>query len=123
MKDRILRLENEKEESMTDLLAERLENARLKEEIKETKEYLRKEYELSIENTRKELENQIGLAENRKNRFNSASKGVDPEKEELYLQLRALERKYELLMTEIVTVDEVMNLASKVQRRHKVTRR
>lgn len=59
MKDRLVRLEEEKNETMTDLLAERLENARLKEEIKETKEYLKKEYELSIENTRKELENQI----------------------------------------------------------------
>lgn len=50
---------------MTDLLAERLENARLKEEIKETKEYLKKEYELSIENTRKELESQIGSEQKR----------------------------------------------------------
>lgn len=44
MKDRLVRLEEEKNETMTDLLAERLENARLKEEIKETKEYLKKEY-------------------------------------------------------------------------------
>lgn len=44
MKDRLVRLEEEKNETMTDLLAERLDNARLKEEIKETKEYLKKEY-------------------------------------------------------------------------------
>lgn len=37
MKDRLVRLEEEKNETMTDLLAERLDNARLKEEIKETK--------------------------------------------------------------------------------------
>lgn len=46
--------------------------------------------------------------------------GSDVEKEQLYLQLRELERRYELLSREIVTVDEVMGMASKVQRRYQV---
>jgi hypothetical protein len=79
--------------------------------LQETRQYLKREYELSVENTRKELERQIGVN-------SKTSRSSDPEKEQLYLQLRALERKYELLAQEIVTVDEVMGIASKVKRRH-----
>ena len=46
--------------------------------------------------------------------------GSDVEKEQLYLQLRELERRYELLSSEIVTVDEFMGMASKMQRRYQV---
>ena len=49
---------------------------------------------------------------------NLSSGSNDVEKEQLYLQLRELERRYELLAGEVVTVDELMGMASKAHRRY-----
>lgn len=45
------------------------------------------------------------------------------EKEKLHLQIKELERKYELLASEVVTVDDVMKIAARVQKRHTVIKR
>jgi chromosome segregation ATPase len=74
VKDRLAKLESEREESLTELLAERLQNARLQEELQETRQHLKREYDLSVENTRKELERQISANTSR------ARPGSDPEK-------------------------------------------
>jgi len=85
--------EEDKQELMTELLAERLEKARLKEELADTKISLKKEYDLSIDNTKKEFEQRIkaGITKD------YGVCGPDREKEQMYLQLRELERRYELL--------------------------
>ena len=67
---------------------------------------------MSLESTRREMMAQISSKR-------AVSTVCDQEKEQLYLQLRELERRYELLANEIVTVDEVVGLANKVDKRHR----
>ena len=108
LKGKLKKIETENEMMTTQLFAQRLENAKLKEEIKEIKIQMKRQYELSIENTRKELEDQI--------RANKTNSWEESERQAAYLKMRQLEHKYEQISSETVTVNELLKSAYKIHR-------
>lgn len=108
LKNRIKELEEEIEAVTTQLYAERLEKAKVCEELEETKVELKKEYDLSVQNTRRELQEKI------KSSLKQKAGQVDPQKERLYLQMFKLERQYELLKSEVVTSDDMLRMGTRM---------